>query len=163
MEMWLFIYISIYYFPPPSMWCVWANAGVSPPQCLSQALLALNMTFTDTDLAGETCSLESFMEVSTNLRNHLHVLLEIHCQQAVKKRASLFFYISVHITACPPLPSLPPDKEMEIKLCLQLQSCICALYKPHSTIEGGHTGLELSKQFCNTSGHLSVCLDFWAW
>lgn len=92
------------------MWCVWANAGVSPPQCLSQAVLALNMTFTDTDLAGTTCSLESFMEVSTNLGTHLSELLEIHCQQAGGKKnnnKSLSFYICTYYSQ--------PNKEMQIK------------------------------------------------
>lgn len=32
------------------------------------------LTFTDTDLAGTTCLLESFMEVGTSLGNHLSEL-----------------------------------------------------------------------------------------
>lgn len=35
---------------------------------------------------------------------------------------------------------------------------LCFVQTPHSTIEGGHTGLELSEHFCNTSGRLS----FWS-
>lgn len=152
------------------MWCVWANAGVSPPQCLSQAISALNVTHIYRYWS-RRYNLFTWIIYGSQHKpwDHLSEILEIHCQQAVKKKKNKknkdLLFISVHVSVCPPQPTPIPttphphcqNKDMKIK-CLQLQSCVCALYKPHSTIEGGHAGLKLSEQFCNTSGHLS----FWS-
>lgn len=94
------------------MWCVWANAGVSPPQCLSQAILALNMTHIYRYWSRRYNLFTWIIYGSQHKpRNHLSELLEIHCQQAVKK--NLLFYICTYFSLPPSSPSPPPNKEIK--------------------------------------------------